>query len=464
MVMWDKRIRTVLKPQAEIRLSDGINTYNSPFEIKKSECASCLNVSNRNYPALSTRPGSTAMYGTAAAPLTTVNAAGIRAGTTFHVQDGTAWKYWNGSAFANVATGLTNAMGKFIEFNTAANTYTILANGTEVSYSTNGTSAATLTGAPATNLYCMDDERLYALKGNKLYRCAIGIPTDWTTINDAGIWTIANLVGGTGTALAAYGDMVISWSESSMHILMGDDHTNYQFMDMIDAGCISDRSVIIHNGVLYFMDYNQFKMFTGGMPRDISQKVSTYLSNINYTYKTQIVADKWGRYIYLSIPHGSTATANNLTLEYDTELQTWHVWDIGFTTFVTISQDLYGITVSGTVKKLQQGTIDDATAITWEWVTGVWDGTPVRQSKVISDIWAVVDLPVGSTLNVSYSTETTGTSFTSLYDFTATTTVQNTRIQIPTSILQNIPWYRLKLSGVGHCIVHVLEPQIRIKP
>ena len=461
MAMW-KSLRYKKEPMATVTPGDMVNTFNTPFEIKKSECVSCLNVSNRQYPALSVRPGSTAMYSTAAAPLTTVNAAGIRAGTTFHVQDGTTWKYWNGSAFANIATGLTNASGKIFEFNTETDRYTILVNGTDKKYSTNGTSAVDLTDGPATSLYCVDDQRLFALLGTTLSSSADRSVTDWTTIDDAYEIAIVGMQG-PGTAITAYNDMVIAWSDQTMHVLYGNDPLEFQLIDPIDVGCVSNKSVVQLNGALYFMDYNRIMAFTGGMPVEVGQKVKTYLDNINYTYKANIVANKWNKYAYWSIPYGTAQTTNNITLEYDTELKTFAVWNVGFAEFVNIGQDLYGITVAGVVRKLNQGTADDATAITWEWTSGVWDGTPIKQHKVLSDIWAVVDLPVSSTLNVSYSTDVDGTSFTSLYDFTANANEQNTRVQVPTTALQNVPWYRLKLSGTGPATIHYLETHGRVK-
>jgi len=73
-------------------------------------------------------------------------------------------------------------------------------------------------------------------------------------------------------------------------------------------------------------------------------------------------------------------------------------------------------------------------------------------------------LPVGSSLTMSYSTDIDGpsTGFTALKTFTASAEEQNTRVQIPTDVLQRIDWYRLKLSGSGPCTVHYLEPYVRI--
>jgi hypothetical protein len=248
-----------------------------------------------------------------------------------------------------------------------------------------------------------------------------------------------------------------------MHILYGNDPIDFEFMEPIPVGCVSDRSVVVHNNILYFMDYDRIMGYTGGVPKEVSQRVKTYVEGINWTYKDKICAGKFGKYIYWSIPYGTSATTNNYTLQYDTDLRLWYVWNMGILDFTQVDENLYAVDTSGYIWKLNYGTDDGGTAITWEVTFGVWDSLPVRGLKVIGDIYAVLDLPTGSTLTVSYSTDWDGTSFTTLKTFTASVNEQNTRIQIPTSSLQGINWYRLKFSGTGPCTIFYLEPYMRVR-
>lgn len=464
MAYWGKRTLNRQKsPPDIIKPGKGVNTFNSPFEIDKDEAVASLNTSNRGFPALSTRPGTTAMYGTVASPITTVNGATARAGSLFHVVDGTTWKYWDGAAFVNVATGLANAKAKFVEFTTAVKKYTILVNGTDKK-AWDGSAVIDLTDGQATALYAANDNRLFSLIDSSIYASDIGDITNWTTGDSDRIGLYGMI--GSGTALIVYNDLIIGWSDQTMHVILGKTSDEFDPTDPLPVGNVSDRATLIHgpSGLLYWLDYGKFMAFTGGLPFDISQKVKGYLENVNYTYKANICAGQWGKYIYLSVPYGAGQTTNNLTLEYDTDLKMWYPWDIGFSNFYTIGQDLYGITPAGVVKKLNQGTADDATAITWSHTSGVEDPTPLRNRKAISDMWAIVDLPVGSTLVISYSTTVDGNDFATLKTFTANANEQNTRIQIPTNILANIPWHRRKLSGTGPCSVHYLEVHGRVKP
>lgn len=459
MAYWGKKLKYQIKPGQPFTLGAGENLSLPAFEINKSESTYSRNVSSRNYPALSVRPGRAAGGFTA---ITTPNALGQRNNQYPHVQDGTVWKRWDGSAWQNVQTGLTSAVGEFLEFNTETTRYTILINGTN-SYSFDGTTPASIAGAPATNLYTVDDYRLYALTGSVLQCSAAGSVTDWTTANDADTIALTGMVGA-GTALTAYNDSVISWSEQTMHILYGNDPYDFYLSDPIENGCISDRSVINHDGVLHFLDFGKFMQFTGGRPVEISQKVRTYLEAINTTYKTKCVSGKHGKYIYLSIPYGASATVNNLTLELDTEHFTWYPIDQGWTDFVNINENFYGVTSAGVFHKINSGTDNLGTAISWSFITGVWNQGTVSQKKDISDLWAIIDLPSTSTMTVSYSTTVDGDDFTLLYTFTGSASEQMTRVQIPTNALKNIDWYRLKFAGTGPATIYSLEENLRVRP
>jgi hypothetical protein len=459
MAYFGRKLKYQNSPGKPFAIGDGENTFLTPFEIKKSEATYSRNTSSRNYPALSVRPGREADPFTA---ITTPNALGQRNNEYPHVLDGTVWKRWTGSAWTNVQTGLTSAAGKFLEFNTETNRYTILINGTN-KYSWNGSSAASITDAPATSLMTVDDYRLYALNDSTLQCTAAGSVTDWTTADDADTITLTGMTG-SGTAITSYNDTVICWGEQSMHVLFGNDPYDFELSDPMEYGCISNRSVIEHRGVLYFLNYGRYMRYVGGRPGEMSQKVKSYLEAINTTYKVKCVAGKHGRYIYLSIPYGSTATENNLTLEYDTELDNWYVIDDGYVAFVNIGEYFYGVDEDGNFYTINSGTDDAGTDISWSHITGVWNQGTVSQKKVLSDLWAVVYLPTGSTLAVSYSTTVDADDFVALYTFTASATEQMTRIQVPTTALQMVDWYRLKFEGTGPCAIHYLEENLRIKP
>jgi hypothetical protein len=261
---------------------------------------------------------------------------------------------------------------------------------------------------------------------------------------------------GVGTGIVAYQDIIIAFSDKTMHLLYGDDIDNFQLMDPMQVGCVSDRSIIEVDSKLYFLDYGKYKIFTGGFPVDISQKVKRYLEDINYTYKDKVVAGSQGKYIYLSIPYGISATTNNLTLEYDTELKNWYAIDKGYLNFVTIGEDLYGVRTTGTVEKMNTGTADGSTAISWYHNTGILNQLPIKPNNTLSDVYIECLLPTGSTMSISYANNTSD-SFTLISNLVASATEQKIRVQVPTTILQNVERYRLKFAGTGPATIHFIE-------
>lgn len=452
---WGKKLKYQLKPQGAFSIGDGENTYLNKLNIKRSESSYSRNTSSRNYPAFSVCPGRVNAFSS----ITTPNGLGQRNNEYPHVLDGTTWKRWDGSQWQNVQTSMANAKAKFLEFNTEAKRYTVFVDGTNRK-AWDGSSVTDLANAPATRLYTVDDYRLYALDGSVLKCSVAGSITDWTTADDADTITITSMKGD-GTAIATYNDTVICWSENTMHILYGNDPYDFELSEALEDGCISDRTVIEHNKKLYFLDFGQFKVYTGGIPREISQKVKTYLEGINLTYKHLCCAGKDGRYIYLSIPYGSTS--NNLTLEYDTETQNWYVRDEAYVDFVNIGGYLYGVASDGNLYKMNSGTDNNGTAISWSWVSGAWNNNTVSQKKVVGEYWLSLDLPTNSTLSMSYSTTVDGDDFTLLNTFTASSTEQVTRVQVPTSVMQNINWRRIKFEGTGPCTIYEIEENLRIK-
>jgi hypothetical protein len=442
-----------------LTIGNGVNRYSTIYNIDKSEAYDSRNVSSKNYPSLSVRDGFSLSFDTGSSPLTTPNGMGVRNASTLHIVDGTVWKAWNGSAFVNVATGITNTSATILDFNREADTLTLLFNGTDKK-AYNGTTVIDLTEAPATKLICIDDYRLYAIKNKRLFYSGVSDPTDFTSLDNSGVVTISGMKG-TETALASYQDIVISWSDKTMHLLYGDRYDNFQLMDPMQVGCVSHRSVIEHNSKLYFMDYNKFQLFTGGFPVEVSQKVRKILEDINYTYKEKICSGSQGKYIYISIPYGNV-TNNNLTLEFDTETGNWYLIDKGYLNFVNIGEELYGLATDGKIDKLNDGTTNRGTAISWYHETGIFNYALVSARNTLSEIWLEVYLPIGSTLAIYYKNDIT-TTFTKIQDITPNASVQKVHVVIPTNIMQNINRYQLKFQGTGICDIHFVELKERIR-
>lgn len=445
--------RYKIQPSAPIYLGGGINTYGTSFNIKEGEARDSRNVSSRYYPALSVRPGTDDAF----IAITIPNTLGQRNSQYPHVQDGTVWKAWNGTAWANVQTGLTSATGKIVEFATGTTLYTILANGTNT-YSWDGTTAASIAAAPATKLYAVHKGRVYALLGKELKFSALNLITDWTTVLDAGSISITNAKGD-GTAITEFDDQIYVWTEQSFHNLYGTGPFNYTLTDISDDGCLSDRSVIECAGVLYFMDYGWIKSYTGNKPVKISNAVKTFIDGIALTYKAKICAGKNGKYIYWAIPYGAV-TENNIVLEYDTDYKIWNVHSLAISQFVTIGETCYGVSPTGVIYNMESGLTDNGTAIAWYYTTGALNKNNLK-TKTLGSIPVVLDLPIGSTMTLSVSKTVDGNDFVLAQTFTASATEQ--RVDVYTDEIESCEWYRLKFAGTGPATIYYIGDDIRLE-
>lgn len=439
----------------QLTLGDGINTYLPESKIKRSECISNLNVSNHKYPSLSVRRGRQT-YATA---ITTVNGMGIYLDAYLHVLDGTTWKRWDGAAFQNVQTGMANAAANFVIFSVSGTNgkNIICVDGTNKK-AWNGVSITDMPDAPATNLYTFDDRRLYALLGQTLYHSAGGSITDWTTALDAGTIILAGCFG-TERAICTYRDTVISFYDNSMHVLYGNDPYDFYASDAMEFGCYGQKAHIEHNGKLYFIWNKALYGYAGGMPGKVSDKAKDYFDAIPAAYRNIVCMGKHEKYLYISIPYGAV-TANNLTLEYDTEMDIWNVHNAGYVAFVNIAGDLIGIDNDGQTWTINSGTDDAGTAITWEWVSGWIDFGVISKNKTISKHFYSLYLPEGSTLSAYYSLD--GTNFNRLNTFVADADTTITYIEIPLDILSNVSRFKIKYSGTGQCDIEQIDEYFRI--
>ena len=444
-----------------INFSD-INTFLPPLDIADSQATDLRNLDSSRSPALKVRNGKTQI----STALTTPNGLGQRNNQYIHIVDAKAWKYWNGAAWVAVQTLSTSATGTFQEFSTGTTKYIIFSNGTD-RYAWDGTTATSLTDAPASKIFTAHKGRVYWARDNDIVHSALNLIGDYTAPDDAGTKDVTRAKGPI-TGMTEFADRVWAFTEYGMHGLYGTGPANYELIDPEgNVGCLSHLSIAIVNKKLFWVAYDGVYEFDGSVPTKVSEPyegnavtggVTSFIKNINLTYKTLVASGSIGDILYISIPHGSTATKNNLTLVFDAKLRKWHVRDEGFVNFVTVANVLYGVDTDGKLWDMTSAaTTDGGTAISWYWITKAFsEGSP--SSKItISEIWLSFKLPVGSTLKLAYSEDVTGTSFTDVMTFTAGASEQVDRVVIPISAMQRANWRRLKLYGTSDCEVYFME-------
>jgi len=450
-----------------LTFGDGINTAVPPLMIADSEHVYNRNVDTREYPSITVRPPRSTYT---LALSTSAYSLGQRANIQLHAVDGNTWKYWpsGSTAWTTLTTSLTStARAEIAEFVTGTTRYTILMNSTQRKY-WDGTSTALNLGdanTPYTDKFTVHKGRIYALKGAVIYFCALNLINDWTTADDAGSITITRAKGD-GTGITTYADHVIAFCEYSMHELWGTGSYSYELIDVEgNKGCISHRSIAIADRKLYWLWYNEVCEYGGGAAKKVSDQVDEYLRNINLDYKEKCVGGATGRYYYLAIPYGSSATENNLLLKYDTRLKKWNVETGSFVDFVTIGDTLYGIDNAGQVWNMRDLSategLDSTTPISWEFITKPFTEGYIGEPKTLSDMWLVADISTGSTsFTVGYNTNVNNndsTSFTAITTLSGSSEVQNQRIVLPLNAISKADWYRLRFAGTGKATIHFLQ-------
>jgi len=464
------------KYQTETKsLGDGVNTGVPPFDISESELTYARNLGSQDYPAISTRYGRT-FYSASMSSLS-VNASGFgeRANTQLHFTDGNTWKYWSTSlaAFVNLETSLTvGAEAAFSDFVTGANRYTLMMNSQELKY-WDGVAASALNlgdaSTPKTNIFTVHKGRIYAAKGSVLYYSALNQINDWTTPNDAGSISITQAKGNI-IALVEYNDKVIAFTEYGMHELFGTGPLNYELIDVEgEIGCYSRKSVVKANKKLYWYWLDGIYEYNGSSPVKISTPVDEYLKSIPYANREKVVCGSVGDYLYISIPYNSND--NDLILKFDTRLGKWYVDTGKFDYFTKMGNVLYGLDSTGGVLNMRDSSVktDNGMAISYDLITKPFTNRFVSQNATLSDIWFLISAQTNATINISYSTSSTGTNSalfkniaqTSDFDFSGLG--QQVRIQVPTTDLQNVPFYRLRVDGTGDVKIHRMEKQFRAK-
>lgn len=461
MAYWQGRMRTEILNQT---FENGINT--NLTTIKRSECVSNSNTSSHKYPALSSRRGRL-KYATALS--STCYAVGYRYDLGddefhLHVVDNTTWKYWTGSAWSTVAT-VSAVKGNFINFNTSTANNIIFANDTQIK-SFDGSFIQTHTTLPLTRHYTVDDRRLYALKSNKIYFSAGGSITDWSSALDAGS---VSVVGSRGTekALCTYKDTVIAFYDDSMHILYGDDVDNYELSDPIEIGCISDRAIVEHGGLLYFVYKDGLYRYDGGLPTKISYKIQTYFDDLAASDYEIVSIGKHDRFLYLHMKISSSY----MTFEYDTLFDVWNLHDTRYIGFTNVGPKLIGVDDSNgkvwSINGYNEG-YDYETSesvLTCDWTSGWIDYGAISKKKKVTKMYFLVYVSNDgdSSLKLYLNTDNSGTLFILFKTFPTANIEQIVKVDFGINYARNIDRYKLKFIGKGNFYIRQVDEYFRVK-
>ena len=468
MALW-KAIKGVLNP-ISIREFKGVNKLDA-FSISDGQFTSIKNMTASKYPAMTIRPGTLNIGANLTA---TILGLGVWKNEELHVIDDNGnWVklLGDGNWGTTLESGLSAGdMWSFCNFKGNLSDINLIgANGSDPIKRYDGTNVSDLSGAPAGgNFIEQHDNRLYCAVENTVHFSALSKADDWTTVDDSGQIVAETQDGEEINGLKAGPGHLIVFKPHAIFELYGTGPINYDLTPVSEKiGCVSNASAVMVGGVLYFLSHRGIERYSGGLSpdNDFCLPVQWYLNNINATNRHKSCAGTDGKNLYMAIPL-LTATEPSHILEYDTTFNVWYVWEMGNypRIFTNFKEDFYYGDSAGQVHKFG-GATDAGTAVSWHAISKPFGAGNLAQRRQWYNMWFVVDLPVGSTLNTYLSADAEGDSSWKLVkSLTAQSSIQDTRVIIPVNTVANANWIRYKLSGTGPCTVHEVIRQERILP
>ncbi len=449
--------------------SGGINTGNPSIDIGDNQSTDEYGWDTDQIPALHTRRGHTP-YGTSGAAETNLL---TNFNTTHLVRAvGTALQY------NNTGTTWTAITGTFTDTDWDATNFEVtvpvllLTNGTDNVKKWDGTTLSDLnaTDAPKGKYITNDTVRAWIAKADILYFSKFEDATDWTATEDAGSVQYYTPNGGDITGLRNfYGDKYV-WKIDSFSAVQGTDYFNFRLKEISNQiGCVSFKTIqevqIPSNSALFWLGQNDVFMFSAGLPTPIGQSIRSYLDAINTAYWSRCFGATDGLRYYLGLVTGANTQPDTL-LMYDPRYRIWRISSLSdnFRYSANLNNVWYVGDSAGQTFKMNQGTSDNGTAISWMVTSKAFDEGIPELEKEYNSLHIQCYMPTGSTMSIYASTDDRGSSFTLVDTVTSASVGQSKNVIIPFDTVPLANWLRYKITGTGEVAIYSVERMAHIQP
>ena len=104
------------------------------------------------------------------------------------------------------------------------------------------------------------------------------------------------------------------------------------------------------------------------------------------------------------------------------------------------------------------------TDVEWYWTSKPFSDGDTSKRVNWYKLYMIVDLPVGSTLSVYLSLSPDEDDWELLDTITPHTDLMRYKLIVPLGMAYDVDWVRIKLEGVGPCIVYEIQRYLRAKP
>lgn len=208
--------------------------------------------------------------------------------------------------------------------------------------------------------------RVFACKDSYVYVSKWGTYDDWSTFDgvetdsyETDVYSEGSFIG-----ITKYQNHVVFFKDDFMYETYGYTPSQFTLQEVANVGALSNKSITICNGVLYFVGKNNVYVYSGGVPRAIGDKLNeTYVSAVAGSTKEKI---------YIKVNNGVT----NKIYVYDFVKGVWIPEDnLNVVEFCKYDGYLYALSIGGEIYKLNSGTEN----IEWEAVTKEYNDDTFRK-------------------------------------------------------------------------------------
>lgn len=458
MAYWNK-ISNRLRPVISV-VGDGVNTAVPSRDIKDSQASDLLNIDTYNYPALSVRKSVENVGGTYSSLMSLLYS--YKGENLIRIVGNEVFEFRSASWTKKATLPITPTEAVDC-INFMDNLYITTGTSNRIIKIDKNWSISTLDESPKAKYITAHANRLYAVYDNILHYSGLRLDNSWEEVDESGKIQISTTNGEDLTGVTTFSDHVVIFSKNGVYELYGTGPINYAPVTLSnDIGCISNRSIVEIKQHLLWASIDGVYSYNGGTtPKKISWAVDKYFKGINKSYLNKCVAGTDGRRYFIAIPYGVSTTAN-VVLVFDLEIGEWYIHDYGSSVlqFFKFKEELY-LADNTRVKKIGNST---DSGLDWYWISKPFsDGDTARRVNWYK-IYMIVDLPVGSQLDVYLSLDIEGDEWSLLESISPNVDLMRHRLLIPLGMAYDVDWIRIKLEGKGPCNVHEIQRYLRIKP
>lgn len=240
--------------------------------------------------------------------------------------------------------------------------------------------------SPDIDYATVSNNRIFGVKGSELFACKLGDFKSWESFQGLSTDSFAADVATKGdfNGITNYANHVTMFKNEFMHELYGNKPSNYSIPEAFKSGSVGNESISEVKGYLLFAGDEGVKLYSGGIPRVISNKLNKIFVSAS--------AGTDGKKYYISIYDGTSYELFVYDLEYDM----WHKEDnLEVINFAYYQDHLYALATDGKVYKFNSGT----EVISWELETQIFTENPDNK-KHYKTVYINIELEQDSEITV----------------------------------------------------------------